>query len=97
MYASGRVFLFILGGFLLCVFIFQRLWITKNKHGLLLMALGVLLAMGPGLIYNTCLLYTSDAADEPSSVDLGGRRTLKKKNVSETDKRVSMEAHRTIA
>ena len=26
-----------------------------------------------------CLLYTSDAADERSSVDLGGRRTLKKK------------------
>ena len=28
----------------------------------------------------TCLLYTSDAADEWSSVDLGGRRILKKKN-----------------
>ena len=27
-----------------------------------------------------CLLYTSDAADERSSVDLGGRRILKKKN-----------------
>ena len=27
-----------------------------------------------------CLLYTSDAADERSSVDLGGRRTIKKKN-----------------
>ena len=26
-----------------------------------------------------CLLYTSDAADERSSVDLGGRRILKKK------------------
>ena len=37
-------------------------------------------------IYNTpyqdadsCLLYTSDAADERSSVDLGGRRIIKKK------------------
>ena len=29
--------------------------------------------------YNHCLLYTSDAADERSSVDLGGRRLLKKK------------------
>ena len=30
----------------------------------------------------TCLLYTSDAADERSSVDLGGRRIInKKKNV----------------
>mgnify|MGYP003381526192 CR=1 FL=1 len=27
----------------------------------------------------TCLLYTSDAADERSSVDLGGRRFIKKK------------------
>ena len=32
----------------------------------------------------SCLLYTSDAADERSSVDLGGRRIIKKKteNVS---------------
>ena len=28
----------------------------------------------------TCLLYTSDAADERSSVDLGGRRIINKKN-----------------
>ena len=27
-----------------------------------------------------CLLYTSDAADERSRVDLGGRRIIKKKN-----------------
>ena len=27
-----------------------------------------------------CLLYTSDAADERSSVDLGGRRIIKKNN-----------------
>src|SRR5678815_5226140 len=26
--------------------------------------------------WNTCLLYTSDAADERSSVDLGGRRII---------------------
>ena len=30
--------------------------------------------------YVGCLLYTSDAADERSSVDLGGRRIIKKKN-----------------
>ena len=29
-----------------------------------------------------CLLYTSDAADERSSVDLGGRRIIKKKTRS---------------
>src|SRR5678816_1820216 len=28
--------------------------------------------------YASCLLYTSDAADERSSVDLGGRRIIKK-------------------
>ena len=33
---------------------------------------------GPNRKY-TCLLYTSDAADERSSVDLGGRRIIKKK------------------
>ena len=32
------------------------------------------------IVYNACLLYTSDAADERSSVDLGGRRIIKKKN-----------------
>ena len=31
-----------------------------------------------------CLLYTSDAADERSSVDLGGRRIIKKKNTLHT-------------
>ena len=30
-------------------------------------------------MYCFCLLYTSDAADERSSVDLGGRRIIKKK------------------
>ena len=29
-----------------------------------------------------CLLYTSDAADERSSVDLGGRRIIKKKTIT---------------
>eukprot|EP00658_Telonema_sp_P-2_P026308 TRINITY_DN20611_c0_g1_i4.p1 TRINITY_DN20611_c0_g1~~TRINITY_DN20611_c0_g1_i4.p1 ORF type:complete len:148 (-),score=44.92 TRINITY_DN20611_c0_g1_i4:59-502(-) len=31
-------------------------------------------------LYQGCLLYTSDAADEEDSVDLGGRRIIKKKN-----------------
>ena len=31
------------------------------------------------LLAGNCLLYTSDAADERSSVDLGGRRIIKKK------------------
>ena len=33
-----------------------------------------------------CLLYTSDAADERSSVDLGGRRIIKKKKQKTTKK-----------
>ena len=36
-----------------------------------------------------CLLYTSDAADERSSVDLGGRRIIKKKN-----RKMKTEDHR---
>ncbi|GAB5885692.1 hypothetical protein JMUB7557_27760 [Staphylococcus aureus] len=30
--------------------------------------------------YRGCLLYTSDAADDGESVDLGGRRIIKKNN-----------------
>ena len=33
--------------------------------------------------FRRCLLYTSDAADERSSVDLGGRRIIKKKTRTE--------------
>ena len=33
-----------------------------------------------------CLLYTSDAADERSSVDLGGRRCIKKKKTNTTSR-----------
>ena len=32
--------------------------------------------------FQTCLLYTSDAADARSSVDFGGRRIIKKKNTT---------------
>ena len=35
--------------------------------------------------YVICLLYTSDAADERSSVDLGGRRIIKKKTTDSSD------------
>src|SRR5674536_368142 len=33
----------------------------------------------PAPTASACLLYTSDAADEEDSVDLGGRRIIKKK------------------
>mgnify|MGYP003381659162 CR=1 FL=1 len=35
--------------------------------------------------FKGCLLYTSDAADERSSVDLGGRRIIKKKKNDNTE------------
>src|SRR5664280_2308424 len=38
-----------------------------------------LLGAEAGVSFMTCLLYTSDAADEEDSVDLGGRRIIKKK------------------
>eukprot|EP00658_Telonema_sp_P-2_P051730 TRINITY_DN39833_c0_g1_i1.p1 TRINITY_DN39833_c0_g1~~TRINITY_DN39833_c0_g1_i1.p1 ORF type:complete len:123 (-),score=30.59 TRINITY_DN39833_c0_g1_i1:93-461(-) len=36
-----------------------------------------------GPMDKACLLYTSDAADEEDSVDLGGRRIIKKKKEEE--------------
>ena len=36
-------------------------------------------SMNKRVVEYACLLYTSDAADERSSVDLGGRRIIKKK------------------
>ena len=40
-----------------------------------------------------CLLYTSDAADERSSVDLGGRRIIKKKNNADTRSTHDQQQH----
>ena len=59
-----------------------RLAIASFMFGLTGLALAIL-----GITYfmiwdwpmNICLLYTSDAADARSSVDLGGRRFIKKK------------------
>ena len=39
----------------------------------------------------TCLLYTSDAADERSSVDLGGRRIIKKKTNKQKKKKKTQQ------
>ena len=38
-----------------------------------------------------CLLYTSDAADERSSVDLGGRRIIKKKKQTRRGKQCAID------
>ena len=42
-----------------------------------------------------CLLYTSDAADERSSVDLGGRRIIKKKKQEGSKNRAHIGYKRT--
>ena len=49
----------------------------SKDHTTLVTALGA--AEYVDSLDNACLLYTSDAADERSSVDLGGRRIIKKK------------------
>ena len=54
---------------------------------------GVIAVQGPDS--DDCLLYTSDAADERSSVDLGGRRIIKKKtrHTKHTSQHVSHTQH----
>ena len=42
-----------------------------------------------------CLLYTSDAADERSSVDLGGRRIIKKKKTQKIDGIINIKERKT--
>ena len=55
-------------------------WEPQARH-LLALEVRERLEVRPGLgdDPHPCLLYTSDAADERSSVDLGGRRIIKKK------------------
>ena len=47
---------------------------------------------------SACLLYTSDAADERSSVDLGGRRIIKKKKRDNKGSRrnVTIEKNKSV-
>ena len=47
------------------------------------------------VVIATCLLYTSDAADERSSVDLGGRRIIKKKKHTYLYRMVPSKEHIT--
>ena len=59
-------------------------WILKDKEGKLI---GRIAAYTNKKYKNKgCLLYTSDAADERSSVDLGGRRIIKKKKETKKKK-----------
>ena len=58
----------------------------RHKHPFVPAQLRQVLGVHPELVDQAdgCLLYTSDAADERSSVDLGGRRIIKKKKNEET-------------
>src|SRR5678816_2094783 len=49
-------------------------WVPGNKGGESETVIGNWLRRDPAKRDKVCLLYTSDAADERSSVDLGGRR-----------------------
>ena len=60
-------------GFTFAVFLFKNFALTVNFSPEVIWK-----GIYTGYPY-TCLLYTSDAADERSSVDLGGRRIIKKK------------------
>ena len=48
------------------------------KLSLSLMGIGVIAVLIGAYNLKSCLLYTSDAADERSIVDFGGRRIIKK-------------------
>ena len=57
---------------------------------------GVTNRVSAGTINGTCLLYTSDAADERSSVDLGGRRIIKKKKKTDMSEGKRMRTMRGV-
>ena len=73
----------------------------RRAHRLLVGALGALLGLEVvlGVVgaldrrRDLCLLYTSDAADERSSVDLGGRRIIKKKKKNKKSVRKALTQH----
>src|SRR5678815_2752317 len=57
----------------------DRGWSLKAMHKVMLESRAYQMAsMDLPANIQICLLYTSDAADERSSVDLGGRRIIKK-------------------
>ena len=68
----------------------MRGFLNSVRGRLLLLALLTILPVlalqifGAWSLWELCLLYTSDAADERSSVDLGGRRIIKKKKTEVT-------------
>eukprot|EP00831_Metopus_contortus_P012053 TRINITY_DN1483_c0_g1_i1.p4 TRINITY_DN1483_c0_g1~~TRINITY_DN1483_c0_g1_i1.p4 ORF type:complete len:115 (+),score=15.01 TRINITY_DN1483_c0_g1_i1:535-879(+) len=68
-------FLFDLKGVLRLLFFIGLL----SLFVIILMAINVHSIVNQLTLYCSCLLYTSDAADDTPCVDLGGRRIIKKK------------------
>ena len=70
----------------------------KLLRGAGVLLAGALLVVAPVMFWDSlrwaCLLYTSDAADERSSVDLGGRRIIKKKRAIESAMSWIVEHHK---
>ena len=65
--------------------------ISEQQNGVCKKVIGPATAFG--VSPELCLLYTSDAADERSSVDLGGRRIIKKKTQHNTFDDVTRHDH----
>ena len=61
----------------------QRWLYTGESFDFTLEHVEQLRAIAVPVLARPCLLYTSDAADERSSVDLGGRRIIQKKKADE--------------
>ena len=74
-YSFGLLFFLSLVVFLLSF----RLKPIPRQTGIKIDFTGAALAAIGIILLSLCLLYTSDAADERSSVDLGGRRIINKK------------------
>src|SRR5674536_84591 len=62
------------------LFVCEAMYSGRILHTLSFMYSAAALSASSSVpIATSCLLYTSDAADEEDSVDLGGRRIIKKK------------------
>eukprot|EP00825_Cyclidium_porcatum_P041100 TRINITY_DN5328_c0_g1_i2.p6 TRINITY_DN5328_c0_g1~~TRINITY_DN5328_c0_g1_i2.p6 ORF type:complete len:168 (-),score=19.28 TRINITY_DN5328_c0_g1_i2:56-559(-) len=74
-------FFFISVGMLVDVrFLLANFWLVLFLIVLAIVAKAALATAAPHVLcVDTCLLYTSDAADDMQCVDLGGRRIIKKK------------------
>ena len=57
----------------------RTLLLLRERDELSCAEIGERLGASRAAVKSGCLLYTSDAADERSSVDFGGRRIIKKK------------------